>query len=249
MRWRVFLVLVLATSAVAEDASAEQRDTASAEQRDASAEQRDAASAEQRDAASAERDSAEQIDSASAEQTDSVEPAEKVSADGALAALELGTFRVESASPGGRRLGVGLELGWATALQAKLMLRPEHSVRASVGAFSGLAFTEPSASLSVDYLYHPLTLARGPAFTLHTHVGGGGTVVVMPAPGKRTTLPAALYYRAPTQLWTGLRAPVGVDLALKDVPVDITLDVVPTLLTFPGVGVGVGATLGARWWL
>lgn len=168
--------------------------------------------------------------------------------DGALAGLEMGTFRVDSASPGGKRVGVGLELGWPTAVTAKLMLRPEQAVRASLGAFSGLVFTEPTFSVSVDWLYHPFTIAKAPGWTLHTHVGAGGAVVVLPIAGKRTTLPEALYHRGPTQVWTGLRAPVGVDLAFADVPVDVVFDVVPTLLTFPGVGLGVGASLGARWW-
>jgi hypothetical protein len=168
--------------------------------------------------------------------------------DGALAALELGTFRVDSASPQGRRLGVGLELGWPTAVTAKLMVRPEQAVRASLGAFSGLVLSEPSLSASVDWLHHPFTIAKAPGWTLHTHVGVGGTVVMLPIVGKRPTFPAALYHRAPTQIWTGLRAPLGVDLTFADLPVDIVLDVVPTILTFPGFGVGVGASLGARWW-
>jgi len=167
---------------------------------------------------------------------------------GLLADFELGTFRVDSASPRGKRLGVGLELGWPTAATAKLMLRPDQAVRASVGAFSGLVLSEPSFSLSVDWLYHPFTIARAPGWTLHTHVGVGAALVVLPAPGQRTTIPSALYHRSPTQLWTGLRAPLGVDLAFNDVPVDVVFDVVPTMLTFPGIGVGFGASLGARWW-
>jgi hypothetical protein len=168
--------------------------------------------------------------------------------DGLLTGLQLGTFRVDSASPQGRRLGVGLELGWPTAVTGKLMLRPEQAIRASVGAFSGLALSEPSASASIDWLYHPFTIATAPGWTLHTHAGVGGALVLLPIVGKRPTLPVAFYHRAPTQVWTGLRAPLGVDLAFKDVPVDIVLDVVPTVLTFPGLGVGVGASLGARWW-
>jgi hypothetical protein len=168
--------------------------------------------------------------------------------DGVLAALELGTFRVDSASPMGRRLGVGLEVGWPTAVTAKLMLRPQHAVRVSLGAFSGLALTEPSLSLTADWLYHPSTLAKNPAWTLSTHVGAGASVVVLPIVGKRTTIPALLYHRAPTQLWAGVRVPVGVDLAFRDIPVDIVLDVVPTILAYPGLGVGVGASIGARWW-
>jgi len=168
--------------------------------------------------------------------------------DGVLNALELGTFRVDSASPLGRRVGVGLELGWPTAVTGTLMLRPEQAMRASLGAFSGLALTEPSVTASVDWLYHPFTIARAPGWALHTHVGVGGALVILPIAGKRPTLPVALYHRSPTQVWTGLRVPLGVDLIFNDVPVDIVLDVVPTLLTFPGLGVGIGASLGARWW-
>ncbi len=161
----------------------------------------------------------------------------------------LAPFAVPSASPQGKRLGVGLELGWPTAVTAKYLLRPEHAVRASVGAFSGLALTEPSASLNVDYLFHPFVLGRGAGFTIHTHVGAGVSAVILPTPGKRTTVPALLYYRAPTNLWTAVRVPVGIDLSLDAVPVDITIDVIPNILTFPGFGVGAGATVGARWWL
>lgn len=162
--------------------------------------------------------------------------------------LEMGTFRVDAASPMGRRLGVGLELGWPTAVQAKLLLMPDQAIRASIGAFSGIVLTEPAFAVSVDYLYHPLTLARSEAFVLHTHVGAGGGMLILPVVGKRSTIPAALYYRGPTQLWTTLRVPVGLDLAFKQLPVDITAELTPTIMTFPGVSVGLGASIGARWW-
>jgi hypothetical protein len=167
---------------------------------------------------------------------------------GVLADFELGTFRVDSASPQGKRLAIGLEIGWPTAATAKLMLRPQQAVRASVGAFTGLVLSEPSFSLNVDWLYHPFTLARATGWSLHTHVGVGGAVVVLPAPGQQTTIPSALYYRGPTQVWTGLRLPIGLDLTFADIPVDVVFDVVPTVLAFPGVGVGFGTSLGARWW-
>jgi len=167
---------------------------------------------------------------------------------GALAAVELGTFRVASASPLGLRLGAGLQIGWPTGATAKLMIRPDQAIQLGVGAFSGLVLTEPAFATSVDWLWHPTTLARSSSWQLHTHVGAGASLVVLGAPGVRTTIPSALYFRGPTQLWTALRVPVGVDLAFTDVPVDVVFDIVPTVLTFPGIGVGVGASLGARWW-
>ena len=169
--------------------------------------------------------------------------------DGALAELQMGTFRVEGASPAGKRLGLGVQVGYPTALTAKVMLRPEHAVDVAVGAFSGLALTEPSLRMHADWLWHPLTLVRAPAFALHTHVGAGGGVVVLAAPGKRPTLGHALWYRGPTQVWTAARFPVGVDLALNDVPVDVVLQAAPSLLLFPGLGVGCDLSIGARvWW-
>lgn len=169
--------------------------------------------------------------------------------DGALADVQMGTFRVGSASPAGKRLGVGVQIGYPTAVAAKLMLRPEHAVDVVIGAFTGLALTEPAFSAHADWLWHPLTIARAPAFTLHTHIGAGGAVVVLPAPGKKPTLPQALWYRGPTQLWTAARLPAGVDLVLSDVPVDVVFEVAPTLLLFPGLGLGCDASIGARvWW-
>ena len=169
--------------------------------------------------------------------------------DGALSALELGTFGVQSASPAGKRLGIGVQVGYATAVTAKLMLRPEHAVDVVVGAFSGTALTEPTFTMHADYLWHPFTIARAPAFTLHTHVGVGGAVVVLPFAGKKPTLPAANYYRGPTQVWTSLRVPLGLDLALAEVPVDVVLELAPNVLLFPGLGAGCDLSLGARvWW-
>jgi hypothetical protein len=168
--------------------------------------------------------------------------------EGALEGLRLGSFRVDSATPGGRRLAVGLTLGWPTGLDAQLQLRPHHGVRVGVGAFTGLAYTEPALALRADWLWHPATLARAPAFRLHAHVGAGAGVVVLPLPDKRTSLPAALWYRGRTQLWTAARVPLGVNLALEQAPVDLVFDVVPTALVFPGFALGVDVALGARLW-
>jgi hypothetical protein len=168
--------------------------------------------------------------------------------EGALAGLQMGSFRVQSASPGGRRLGVGLSLGWPTGVDAQLQLRPHHGVRVGVGAFTGLAYTEPAVSLRADWLWFPVTVARAPAFRLHAHVGAGAGVVVLSLPDKRTSLPAALWYRGRTQLWTAARVPLGVNLALEHAPVDLVFDVVPTALVFPGFALGADVALGARVW-
>ncbi len=168
---------------------------------------------------------------------------------GLLTDLEMGTFRVDAASPQGKRLGVGLTVGVPTSITAKLMLRPQHAVVASVGAFNGLAISEPSFSLSAAYVWHPVTLARSQAFVLSTHVGGGASLAVLPIPGKRTTIPSALWYRAPTQVWGAARVPVGVDLAFVGAPVDVVFEIAPQVLLFPAVGVGADVALGARvWW-
>jgi hypothetical protein len=168
--------------------------------------------------------------------------------DGALAGLQMGSFRVDSAAPGGRRLGVGVGLGWPSSVNATVMLRPTHGVRVDVGAFTGLAYTEPALSLGAAWLWHPATIARAPAFQLHTHAGLGAGVVVLPLPDKRTTLPAARYWRGRTQVWTSVRVPLGVNLALEQAPVDVTFDVIPTALVFPGVALGADVAIGARLW-
>ncbi len=168
---------------------------------------------------------------------------------GVLSGLQMGTFRVDSASPGGRRLGVGLVLGWPTGLDVQWMVRPTVAVRLGAGALTGLSWTKGALSWRADGLWFPQTVARAPSFRLHTHVGLGGAAVVLPLPDQRTALPAALYFRGRTQLWTALRLPLGLHLALEDAPVDLVLDVVPQVLVFPGVTLGADVSLGARlWW-
>jgi hypothetical protein len=160
----------------------------------------------------------------------------------------MGTFRVDSASPGGRRLGLGLELGWPSGATATVMLRPAHGLRVGVGAFTGLSYAEPALALRAEWLWHPFRASRSSAFDLHTHVGAGLGVVVLPLPDQRTSLPVAAWYRGPTQMWNAVRVPLGIDLALHDAPVDITLDVVPLVLVFPGAGLGLDVALGTRLW-
>ena len=169
--------------------------------------------------------------------------------DGAESQLQMGTFRVDSASPAGKRVGFGVQVGYPSAVIAKLMIRPDQAVDIVVGAFTGLALTESAFSAHADWLWQPFTIVKAPAFSLHTHVGAGGSVILLPAPGKKTSVPPALWYRGPTQLWTAARFPTGLDLILTDAPVDVVLELAPSLLLFPGIGIGCDLSIGARvWW-
>ena len=180
---------------------------------------------------------------------DAVPPTATEDDRGALADVQMGTFRVQSASPLGRRLGLGLSLGWPSAVSAKLMLRPDQGVQVGVGALQGAGFAEPSLSLHADWLVHPAVFAQGPAFFVSWYAGAGGQTAILATAGSRPTLPAWTWYRAPTQLWLLARAPVGVDLAFKSLGMDLFAEVAPSLLLFPAVTLGAGICVGARVWL
>ncbi len=153
-----------------------------------------------------------------------------------------------SSTPQGRTFGVGLQLGYPTALTVKYMLRPDQGLVAGIGGFSGLAYTAAALSLHADYLWHPLLLASTEVFGLTLYVGGGANVLVFADARQKTFIASLAYYYYPTNLWVAARVPLGANLALSQLPFEIYLEVVPSILVFPALGFGVGAAIGGRFY-
>ena len=154
-----------------------------------------------------------------------------------------------ASTPQGRTLGVGLQLGYPTSLTVKYMVQPDQGLVGGIGGLSAFAYSDPALTLHVDYLYHPTVLTSGEAFVVTWFIGGGGQIIVNNNPSQRTSLPDLPYYRSPTQLWLAARLPVGVALAMTQVPLEIYLEADPSLLVFPSLGFGIGASIGARFYL
>lgn len=148
-----------------------------------------------------------------------------------------------SISPQGRQFGLGLQVGAPTALTIKYMVAPDQGLVAGLGVGIGW---DPSISLHVDYLWHPSILASLGWGTLSWYVGGGGWLSLSDDRGWGGAWLGYGYARSPFAL--GARLPLGVDLAFSSVPIELYLEADPTLIIFPRLGLGIGATLGGRFY-
>lgn len=153
-----------------------------------------------------------------------------------------------ASTPQGRTFGIGLQLGYPTALTIKYMLRADQGIVGGIGGFSGFAYDVGAFSIHVDYVYHPHVLTRGEAFVLTWYVGGGANVMIFNNPRQRAFLPGVTYFYYPTSLWLAARVPIGVNVAMEQQPFEIYLEASPQVLIFPGLSFGLGAAIGARFY-
>lgn len=151
-----------------------------------------------------------------------------------------------ASTPGGRTFGVGLQLGYPTAVTAKYMLRPDQGLVFGIGGFSGFAYDVGALSIHVDYVWHPNLLTQGEAFQVTWYVGAGGNILIFNVPRQRTFFPNVPYYYLPTNVWLAARIPIGINLALTQLPFEIYLEADPSILVFPAFGFGIGASIGGR---
>jgi Protein of unknown function (DUF3996) len=153
-----------------------------------------------------------------------------------------------ASTPQGRVFGLGLQLGYPTAITIKYMLRPDQGIVAGLGGFSGFVYNAPALSIHVDYVWHPTLLTSGEQFALTWYFGGGGNLFVFNSGRARPWLTGFEYYYYPTNIWLAARVPFGLNLALTQLPFEIYLEVVPSVLVFPAVSFGLGAAIGGRFY-
>jgi hypothetical protein len=153
-----------------------------------------------------------------------------------------------SAAPQGRTFGIGLQLGTPTGLTGKYMVAPDQGLAFGVGAaFYSALGSGQSLDFHVDYLFHPHLLVGAEAIKLTWYVGPG-LFLALVEPGTVPYFPGPFWYPGYRSAWLGLRVPIGLDLAFKNLPIEIFLEGVPMLLAFPVVGFGMGASLGLRFY-
>lgn len=151
-----------------------------------------------------------------------------------------------SVSPQGRQFGVGLQVGAPTALTLKYMTTGDQALVGGLGV--GLGW-DPSISLHVDYLWHPHVLAPMPFANLSWFIGGGGWVSFSDGRwGRRYGPWYDGYGYTYSPFAVGARLPIGLDLAFNGAPIELYLEADPTLVVFPRVGLGIGGTLGGRFY-
>jgi hypothetical protein len=147
----------------------------------------------------------------------------------------------ESWTPDGRNVGLGVQLGFPTALTLEFATSSYTSVVLGLGAF-GYRFFTPAISIYGDHLWHLGGLGSARSINLSWYVGVGAWVTVY-RDGYQYT---GYGYGGDSNLALAARVPIGLDLALGEVPLMFYAELVPALLVYPAIDVGLGASIGAR---
>jgi hypothetical protein len=152
-----------------------------------------------------------------------------------------------SAAPQGKTFGVGVQLGWPTAFTGKYFLTPDQGLAFGLGVLSPHRYGSGAASLHVDYLWHPHTLARSPAFDLSWYVGGGLGINVF----QFREFPdyGIAWTGRREQFFLAARVPVGFSSAITALPFEVYGELVPSVLVYPAFSVGLGAAFGFRYFV
>ncbi len=166
---------------------------------------------------------------------------------GFIAATVLGLFALPasaggSVAPADKSIGVGVEVGAPTNINAKFMVGPTNGVVVGVG---GGIWYDLSLSLHADYLWHPI-VAEFDSGNFSAYVGIGGWASIGDGKGGHFG-----YYQPFVDgsfFGIGARVPLGVSLAFDQVPIEVFAEIVPSVSVFPGIGVFGQGGLGARFY-
>lgn len=147
-------------------------------------------------------------------------------------------------SPAGRDIGLGIELGAPTSLNAKFMVAPDKGIVLGIG---GGIWYDASLSLHADYLWHAVVgqFDNG-SFSAYLGAGAWSSLGLGgPHPHYGYYQP---FFEGPETIALGARLPLGLNLAFNELPVELFIEVVPSLALFPGIGAFGQGGLGARFY-
>lgn len=147
-----------------------------------------------------------------------------------------------------KTFGLGLELGNPTGLTGKLFLSPSGALDFGLGAVFTNYYGGDGLHLYMDYLWHPLVLASPEAFELPFYVGVGGRFWTFSC-NDRNVCPDT---RGDV---FGVRVPLGIDFDFNNVPLDVFLQLTPTLDFYNGyryrghdIWIDFDFSIGIRYW-
>jgi hypothetical protein len=135
--------------------------------------------------------------------------------------------------------GAGLELGSPFGLNGKYFLSSDGALNFGLGADGYYRGDRDGFHLYLDYLWHPISLANPAEFQLPFYIGIGGRLWNFDDANDNA-------------LAFGVRIPFGISFDFNNVPIDIFLQITPTLDFFSGYNDNVGfwfaGSLGIRYW-
>jgi hypothetical protein len=136
----------------------------------------------------------------------------------------LGAVEARAAAPP-RPFGLGLILGAPTGLSAKLYLGKPFALQFGLG-FVEDGFNDRGDSdglhIHVEAVWHPAILANTPSFTLPFYIGVGGRI--LDDDDDYRCGPGGDFVCEDDDTYIGVRAPVGLLMDFKTVPLDVFLE-------------------------
>lgn len=151
-----------------------------------------------------------------------------------------------AASASSGSFGIGLQVGSPTALTLKLA--GPHQTGVALGIGAGFGYGRgfgASLWLHADYLFHLATLLDADGFALGAYAGPGIFATIF-GNNYGFGYAGAPYLNNFDYVGFGLRLPLGLSLAFGSLPLEVFLELDPALSLFPGLGFGIGASLGFR---
>lgn len=143
-----------------------------------------------------------------------------------------------------KTFGLGLELGSPAGLTAKYFLSDSNALQFGLGWYNGYYRDNFGLHVYGDYLWHPVSLVSASAFELPLFVGVGLHFNNFEDRRDRDR-----YYDA---YGFGIRVPVGIAFDFNEVPLDIFLQLVPSINFYNGYrddfGLWVDFSIGIRYW-
>jgi hypothetical protein len=122
-----------------------------------------------------------------------------------------------------KKFGIGLELGEPTGITGKLFVTPNQALDFGIGdLYHNYYVGGEGLHLYLDYLWHPTVLTKADAFELPLYIGVGGRFWNFDYSCDRFGVCSS------ANLF-GVRVPVGISFDFNNVPLDIFIQLVPTL--------------------
>ncbi len=148
-----------------------------------------------------------------------------------------------------KKFGVGLELGDIFGVNAKLFVTPNQALDFGIGDYGYYyRYYGDTGGLHIyaDYLWHPVVLTKAQAFELPLYIGVGGRFWDFGYGCDR-------FGNCSDATAFGIRVPIGLSFDFNNVPLDIYVQIGPTIDFFRnymghGVGFEPDVTVGIRFW-
>ncbi len=142
-------------------------------------------------------------------------------------------------------VGMGLQAGFPSALTLKIGKAHDNGLAFGIGAGFGYRNFLPSLSLHGDYQLHLATLVRTGDLALTAYVGPGLWLALFGTGYGVFNQPV---YAPITFFGVGVRMSLGLSMALSMAPLELYLELTPTVFVFPALDPGLGWSLGFRYY-